>query len=276
MVRVSAADQSRRSWSGQEYVALGSSYAAGPGVGEPDPEAPEKSGRSLANYAHLVAETLELRLRDVTFSGATTASILTESQEGEPPQIDAVRPTTRLVTVTIGGNDVGYVGALGAASLPTVLRRLPGVGRTLRSALDRDERDRALRLVEGSIRRIVAEVRTRAPEARVLLVDYPTVLPADDLPSLPFSTEDAALGRHIAAGLERATAAAAAEAGADLIRASEASRFHHAWSPEPWTTDQRGVLPFTAGDPFHPTETGMRGVAALIIDHLTQRGLTGD
>lgn len=269
MRRVNGADHQGTAWSGREYVALGSSYAAGPGVGEPDPQAPEKSGRSLSNYPRLVARALDLQLRDVTFSGATTATILTESQEGEPPQIEAVRPTTHLVTVTIGGNDVGYVTALGAASLPKALRMLPGVGRSLRSALDQDERDRAIRLVQGSIRRIVSEIRTRAPEARVVLVDYPTVLPAEDLPSLPFSSADAALGRHIAAGLERATAAAAEESGADLVRASEASRLHHAWSPEPWTSDQRGLLPFTAADPFHPTAAGMQGVAELIIKQLT-------
>lgn len=269
MWRVSEADQPGQAWSGQEYVALGSSYAAGPGVGDPDPQAPEKSGRSLSNYPRLVAHALDLQLRDVTFSGATTATILTDTQEGQPPQIEAVRPTTRLVTVTVGGNDVGYVAALGAASLPKALRMLPGVGRSLRSALDRDERDRALRLVQGSIRRIVQEIRARAPEARVVLVDYPTVLPAEDLPSLPFSSADAALGRHIAAGLEQATATAAEESGADLVRASEASRLHHAWSPEPWTSDQRGVLPFTAGDPFHPTSAGMAGVARLVVQLLT-------
>ena len=52
---------------------------------------------------------------DVSCSGATTAHIL-KRWGGLPPQIDAVTPAARLVTVTIGGNDVGYVGGLMAAS----------------------------------------------------------------------------------------------------------------------------------------------------------------
>ncbi|MBO0865908.1 MAG: SGNH/GDSL hydrolase family protein, partial [Mycobacterium sp.] len=52
------------------YVALGSSMAAGPGILPRAKGAPWGSGRSARNYAHLVAERLNLDLVDVTFSGA--------------------------------------------------------------------------------------------------------------------------------------------------------------------------------------------------------------
>ncbi|EUA22840.1 hypothetical protein I552_7331 [Mycobacterium xenopi 3993] len=55
---------------------------------------------------------------DVTFSGATTANILAERQRGTPPQIDALDGSEALVTITIGGNDVGYIPLLMAAALP--------------------------------------------------------------------------------------------------------------------------------------------------------------
>lgn len=58
---------------GSTYVALGSSFAAGPGIKPVLHKAAQRSGR---NYAHLVAEALELHLVDVTYSGATTAHIL--------------------------------------------------------------------------------------------------------------------------------------------------------------------------------------------------------
>ena len=61
---------------GDGYVAMGSSYAAGPFLGSRVPGSPRPAGRSLQNYAHLVAADLGLALTDVTFSGATIAELL--------------------------------------------------------------------------------------------------------------------------------------------------------------------------------------------------------
>ena len=61
----------------KKYVALGSSMAAGPGIPPRDKSAPFRAARSAANYPHLVAQRLGLDLVDVTYSGATTAHVLT-------------------------------------------------------------------------------------------------------------------------------------------------------------------------------------------------------
>ena len=93
-----------------------------------DPARQARPGRQAdpaRNYPHLVAERLSLDLVDVTFSGATTAHVLADRQRGAPPQIDALDGSETLVTVTNGGNDVGYIPLLMAASLPRVARRLP-------------------------------------------------------------------------------------------------------------------------------------------------------
>jgi hypothetical protein len=52
--------------------------AAGPGIRPSADGAPLRAGRSARNYAHLVAERLGLDLVDVTYSGATTANVLTD------------------------------------------------------------------------------------------------------------------------------------------------------------------------------------------------------
>jgi lysophospholipase L1-like esterase len=96
---------------GARYVAMGSSFAAGPGIGPRAPGSPRAAGRSSANYAHLVAPRLALELADVTFSGATTQDILAATAAGRPAQIDALTPATKLVTLTGGGNDVGWAPA---------------------------------------------------------------------------------------------------------------------------------------------------------------------
>ena len=112
---------------GSRYVAMGSSFAAGPGLPVRVPGSPRRAGRSASNYAHLVARALGLDLHDVTYSGATTGDILRPSAAGQPAQLDAVTPATRLVTVTAGGNDVGYLPRLTLSSLPWPLRALPRV-----------------------------------------------------------------------------------------------------------------------------------------------------
>lgn len=99
-------------------AALGSSYAAGPGVPPVEDVAAMRSG---ANYAHLLAQRLGARLTDLTVSGATTGTILDTPQTAWngvsiPPQIDGLPADAELVTITAGGNDLGFIGATMSAA----------------------------------------------------------------------------------------------------------------------------------------------------------------
>jgi lysophospholipase L1-like esterase len=267
------------------YVALGSSMAAGPGIRPRAPGAPLGSGRSARNYAHLVAEKLDLTLVDVTFSGATTGHLLIERQRGARPQIEALDGSEELVTITIGGNDVKYVPLLMAAMFRGWMARLlpgpsgphrrrakparllPSIG----ALFDRTAREQALDAVGDSLRAVGTAVRRRAPQARVVFVDYLTLLPPDGVPAPPLSVSDADLGRHVAARLEEATAAAARATGCDLVRAGHASRDHHGWSADPWVLGAGWPLPWRAA-PFHPNAAGMRAVADLIMEPSSENG----
>ncbi|OBH57767.1 SGNH/GDSL hydrolase family protein [Mycobacterium sp. E2479] len=252
------------------YVALGSSMAAGPGIRPRAGGAPRWSGRSARNYAHLIAQRYRHDLVDVTFSGATTAHVLAERQRGAPPQIAALDGTESLVTVTIGGNDVGYIPLLMAAALPRSLRHLPLLGGRICELLDRQERDRALDAVFESLCAVGRTLRQRSARARIFFVDYLTMLPPPGVPATPLSPTDADLGRHVADALETMTADAAAATGCEVIRAGVASREHHAWSAEPWTTlpARFGVLLPGRPAPLHPNAAGMRAVADLIAAQL--------
>jgi len=253
------------------YVALGSSMAAGPGIPPRAPGSPRLAGRSARNYPHLVAEALSLRLIDVTYSGATTANILGESQFGAPPQLEALDdgPGARaqLVTITIGGNDIGYVPMLSAATTPAALRRVPLLGARLRELLDPAAREAALRTLEVSMRAVGQAVRAQVPDARVMFVDYLTLLPPATEPAPPLSARHAELGRHLADRLATITAEAAADTGCEIVRAAEASRDHHAWSADPWTLGTGFALAFLFGKPapLHPNAAGMAAVADLIV-----------
>lgn len=249
------------------YVALGSSMAAGPGIRPGARGAPFGSGRSARNYPHLVADTLGVELVDVTFSGATTAHVLTERQRGARPQIEALDGSEGLVTVTIGGNDVGYVPLLMAATLPRPARLLP----TIAALLNRGSRDEALAGVGDSLAAVGAAVRDRSPHARVLFVDYLTLLPPAGVSAAPLSDTDADLGRYVAGRLEEHTAAAAAATGCELVRAGQASRDHHPWSPQPWAVGAGWPLPWRPA-PFHPNAAGMRAVAELVTAEVGRDG----
>ncbi len=241
------------------YVALGSSMAAGPGIRPRAAGAPRGSGRSASNYAHLVAQERELSLVDVTFSGATTAHVLAERQRGAPPQIEALDGSERLVTITIGGNDVGYIPLLMAASLPRIARKVPRIS----GLLNRNAREDALIQVGDSLHAVGAEACRRAPDAQIFFVDYLTMLPPPETAAPPLSSADADLGRYVAVRLEELTAAAAQSTGCGVVRAGRVSRDHHAWSAEPWTVGARWPLPWRPA-PFHPNAAGMAAVADLV------------
>jgi lysophospholipase L1-like esterase len=252
--------------SGGRYVALGSSFAAGPGLKPRAPGSPRRAGRSAVNYAHLVADRLGLELTDVTYSGATTQDILAGAP-GKPAQLDAVTADTRLVTLTAGGNDVGYVPRLVLTSLPGPLRGLPSARR--RAAELADPELTAQREVEmacprvGRVRMMATGVRERAPHARLLFVEYLTLLPPDPaVPTGALPAEVAIWGRAVAARLGEVTAAAAAAGGAGFVAAGAASRDHHAYSADPWT--RHFHLTLRGGAAYHPNAAGMRAVAGLV------------
>ncbi|MEC3957040.1 SGNH/GDSL hydrolase family protein [Nocardia sp. CDC153] len=260
---------------GARYVALGSSYASGPGL--PD-QIDGACQRSAQNYPHQVARALDLDLVDVSCGGATTADILERAQRTAigtvgAPQIEAVSADTRLVTVSIGGNDLNLVGSMVAASgCAALVGAVPGVCENLTGAKTptRDDFD----AVERAIGAVVDAVHTRAPEARVLLIDY---LPAldrtgDTCATAPMRPDQAATARHTYDGLLDATQRAGKRTDAVVITIPDAEA-HTACSPEPWVSGlvdpltTAGGLGAAAGS-YHPNLEGTTRIARQILDRL--------
>lgn len=266
--------------SGARYVALGSSFAAGPGIPPVVDRAAMRSGR---NYAHQVAERLGLDLHDATSSGATTAHVLVEDQVTEfgtlPPQILAVTDQARLVTVTVGGNNVDYIGAVIQGWFGAEARREGRYEAWLAEQahpMAADPRDSlgAIDVARQRIEGVLHEAQQRAPRATVMAVDYLTVLGPDvgASPGVPLAGDQITALRALGSALESATAAAAQSAGAVLIQASAASRRHGVGSPDPWVTGPACGDPLRGEPiPFHPTLAGMTAVADLIVDVLDGR-----
>jgi lysophospholipase L1-like esterase len=248
------------------YVAMGSSYAAGPGI----PDAADdnaKCARSVNNYAHQFARKRNLSLVDVSCSGATTRDILSRSGD-MPAQIDAVTADTKLVTVTIGGNDVGFVTLLTAASC-----RQLGLAMKANNACPAPPAvdDKAWQDLPAAMKRIADEVHARAPSARLVFVDYPVVLPErGPCAGTPMSDAEANSARDIAYRLAAVIAAAARASGATLVRASSFSKGHDACSAKPWIHGfpLPGQPRFV---PYHPNHAGMTATAAALNLSISQR-----
>lgn len=229
------------------YVALGSSYAAGLGMGPRAPGSPVVSQRSINGYPQQLARLLKVpSFTDMTSSGATVRHVLHGGQMMLGPQIDALGADTRLVTLTAGGNDVGYVGDLIAMAS----------GKGVEPATARD-----FATLEGSLRATLREIRERSPKARIVVVTYPAILPdRGTCPSVGITEEQAAPMRAVAEKLARTTRAAAAGAGATIVDMAALSRGHNACGKVPWVN---GFKPGT-GAGFHPTRAGAQATAQTI------------
>ncbi|WP_078901788.1 ricin-type beta-trefoil lectin domain protein [Actinacidiphila yeochonensis] len=259
-----AASDAAGGGSGLDYVAMGSSYAAGPGI----PPAQTSSGaatckRSDNNYASIVAREIGADLTDASCYGATTANVLTDAQSGQPPQVQAVTSATDAVTVTIGGNDVDYLGSIDTYSC------LTGGGSNCGS-VDQAAINQAFGQLAGRLENVVNAVHSASPLAHVYLVDYFTILPDSGVcANVPLTDSQAAFERSIATRLAAATATAASTAGATLVDLASASHGHDACAATPWVETYR---PAAGRTPYHPNEAGMRAAASLVEAALLTSG----
>jgi lysophospholipase L1-like esterase len=241
-------------FSAPQYVAMGSSYAAGPGILPIDPGSPLRCARSAENYAHVLARLRGLSLRDVTCSGATTVDVLHPGQFSLPAQLTAVTAETRLITVTIGGNDVFFMANLMGLSCDR--RLLPG---GCRVAPDAEVEERFAHLAD-SLREVIAQARTRSPQVQIVFVNYFTVLPVHGTcPRVGLTAEEADHMRGIAARLAAITRQVAKETAVGLLDVASLSRTHDACSKDPWVLGARREEGTTI-PPFHPTRAAMAAV----------------
>lgn len=250
---------------GVHYVAMGSSFAAGPGVTTSADQPPTRCARSVDNYAHLLARKLELQLTDVSCSGATTAQ-LHNAWGNIAPQVDALTADTRLVTMTIGGNDVAYIGTLMSASCSALPVQSPGAS-PRKCPASRISADAWTKL-DAAMRGIVSEVRRRSPLARIIFVDYLSVLPERGTCAVaPLLPGQADASRATAQQLAALTARVAADTRSEVIKASALSKDHSACGADPWVTGF--AMPGGAGfAPYHPNARGMAAIADALVKRL--------
>ncbi len=252
------------------YVALGDSYTAGPGIPNQTADAPG-CGRSDHNYPHLVAEALgAARLTDVSCGSATTAH-MTASQPlaggvSHPPQLDALDPDVDLVTLGISGNDIGFGEIITSCVVHSVVLPITAPCRA-HYTRDGDELGRRIEATAPKVAAVLAGIRQRAPQARILVVGYPVILPATGpgcWPLMPIAFGDVAWLRTVEERLNAMLAEQAAAGGATFVDTYSSSVGHdvcrlpgHKWV--------EGLILTAPGSPVHPNALGMANTARQVL-----------
>ncbi|MFI9104058.1 SGNH/GDSL hydrolase family protein [Streptomyces fildesensis] len=242
------------------YAALGDSAASAPGV--PD-EADAGCMRSTHNYPHLVAARLaSATLTDVTCAGADTGTLTSEGQ------FDALTQDTGLVTLTIGGNDVGFTGIIVKCS---ALGLLDPSGKPCANSYGSGLDDR-IRAAEPKVAAALRTIRQRSPRARVLLVGYLNLIPDDARtcrPRVLFTGGDMAFLNDFENSLNTMLARVAHAEGADFVDNHPASADRDVCRDDAtrWT---EGLIPTNPSIPFHPNARGEQAMADAVLAATTR------
>jgi hypothetical protein len=175
---------------GASYVAMGDSYTAGPGITPVSPTAPADCAQSDANYPHLVASVLRLSLTDVSCSGAKTENFTVAQHSDQPPQFNALTPSTKVVTVGMGGNDHNLFGTLVAGCTALDFGQ-PNSGAPCQEHFEAF----VTKTFEENVapqEAALAEIHVLAPKAKVFVVGYPEITPLNGYcpAAIPWTTGD--------------------------------------------------------------------------------------
>jgi lysophospholipase L1-like esterase len=248
------------------YAALGDSYAAGPLI--PNPVLPLGCLKSDHNYPRLAAPGIGLTLRDATCSGAKTGD-MTNPQNVEPdgpnpPQLNSVDSTTTVVSLTIGGNDIGF---------SEVAQSCITVNPFSHPCLDKynsggvDQLKARIEATAPKVAAVLAGIKSRAPSARIFVVNYPAIFPETGYgcwPQMPLGFQDVPYLRSTEQRLNSMLATQAAAAGVTLVNWYGASIGHDACkgSSTRWVEP---LVPGNAAAPIHPNAAGMQGGANALL-----------
>jgi lysophospholipase L1-like esterase len=224
------------------YVALGDSYAAGFGAGK------YVNGcyQSRRGYPALLdRETRAWLQANATCNGATKQTVLVT-------QLSALTPRTQLVTLTVGGNDLGF------ATVATTCAA-PGPSVACKKAIDNAfallaPQPTGPSVLATRLADTYGALATRAPRADILVTGYPYLFepPVAGQPNAAvvqdLNKATAALNATI-----KATVAAAAAAGVEISYVDVTAGFagHGIGSKRPF-------LHASGPEALHPTARGYR------------------
>lgn len=273
------------------YVAMGDSFASGEGTynyadgtdydnrDDWNPanwgdDAHNRCHRSNVSYAQQIygGNHFNGSLATVYCSGAETPEFTNDNpaNDGEGPQVDALNEDTSLVTLSIGGNDLGFADVIKDCALNGE-RGVPFMD-TCQEKWDQ-ELDQRLIDLKPELVALYEDIKKRSPNARIIVMGYPPLFnepPSEPLSNLLF-VEDQLWMNSKATMLNAMLREACREAGVEFIDPTSAFIGHGVGSDDQWINDLDWGGPGLAlTDPgsFHPNALGHDAMAQLLQEQL--------
>ena len=263
---VGAVGASAANWAG-----LGDSYAAGPLI--PNQQlSPLGCLRSDHNFAHLAAAALGRSLADASCSGAKTDDMTTPQDvtPGQnPPQFNALTTDTQIVTLQIGGNDIGFTSILENCATANPFAH---PCRDKYVVNGHDTLADKIAATAPKVATVLQGIHARSPGARVFVVNYAAILPETGSgcwPQVPIAFSDVPYLRSVEKNLNAMLAQQAAANGARIVDDYTASIGRDACksSSTRWVEP---LVPANAAAPFHPNARGEAGIAAEVVSAVSR------
>jgi lysophospholipase L1-like esterase len=217
------------------YAALGDSYSSGVGTGSYTLDSACK--RSVYAYPYLWTQKhAGTSLSFVACSGAKTSDLLAS-------QIQAVTSATSLVTMTIGGNDIGFASLIYQCTLSDCSAALD----TARSNLEAT--------VGTALDNVYLTVKSHAAlGAKIVVLGYPRVFSgAGCFGTLGISSTEESKANALSDALDQVIATHAAADGVTYKSAIGSWTGHAICSSSAWLN---GLNLFNSGESYHPNKAG--------------------
>jgi lysophospholipase L1-like esterase len=225
------------------YVALGDSFSSGVGTGSYTLSS--SCRRGVYAYPWLVAQQRpETSLTFVACSGAKTTDLMAN-------QIISVTPDTTIVTVTIGGNDIGFSDLIVECTLSDCSAELDSTRANLRT------------LLLQRLDMVYSSIRSSALNATVIVLGYPRLFStAGCFGTLGISSTERAKANLLSDALNALSSERAGIASVTYKSAIVPFTGHAVCSSSSWLN---GLNLFNTVESYHPNRNGNSlGYAPLV------------
>jgi lysophospholipase L1-like esterase len=218
-----------------KYVALGDSYSAGNGANSTNLDS--SCNRNTYAYPYLLSQQKGYALTFVACAGAVTGDVING-------QVNSVTSDTKVVTITIGGNDIGFTNLILACTTLGCASQISSSNAKIANELP------------AKLNSTFAAIKAKAPSAKVVVLGYGNPF------AVPTRTCLAATG--VSSSEETSLTALVGNLDNTIKSRAQAYGFSYADVNPYWSGhDVCASNPFTNGltllhtaDSYHPTRNG--------------------
>ena len=217
------------------YVALGDSYASGVGAGSVS----GSCGQSPNAYPALWATASSpASFKFAACSGATTSDVISS-------QLSSLSSSTTVVSITIGGNDVGFSSIMETCVMESTS--------SCESAVSAAEQY-ANTTLPGQLNTTLADIRSHAPNAKIIVLDYPDFYDLSVSVCIGLSRGDHQALDNGINDLDGVIQTAAANNGDTFADVRSQFSGHELCDGSSWLHS----ITLPIGNSYHPTATGQK------------------